>query len=118
MADYKLTETTTVLRTADQVWIPDDPDNRDRIEYEKWLAAGNTPDPAPPLPPLPPAAKDANARLDAGIAAAYDVAVAVKAAMQATPNVMSAANFTAAMIQLDALSVAFVEMLQAQKTPP
>lgn len=46
---------TTILRVADQAYIPDDPANRDRQEYDEWLAAGNQPDPpdAPPAPPTP-----------------------------------------------------------------
>ncbi|UPT99197.1 hypothetical protein J4G48_0014595 [Bradyrhizobium barranii subsp. apii] len=53
MADYQLTATDVVIRTADQAHIPNDPANRDRIEYEQWLAAGGVPDPLPP--PITPA---------------------------------------------------------------
>jgi hypothetical protein len=35
----------TILRFADQAYIPPDPANRDRQEYEAWLAQGNMPDP-------------------------------------------------------------------------
>lgn len=52
MAAYKLTDGATVIRTADGAGIPDDPRNADRREYARWLAAGNTPDPADP-PPVP-----------------------------------------------------------------
>lgn len=46
MADYQLTATdATVIRTADQAYIPNEPANRDWIEYQKWLEAGGVPDP-------------------------------------------------------------------------
>ena len=35
-----------VKRLADNTSIPFDPDNTDFVEYQKWLAAGNTPTPA------------------------------------------------------------------------
>lgn len=54
MAEYQLTATDTVIRTADRALIPNDPDNSDWIEYEKWLADGGVPDPyIEPEPPPP-----------------------------------------------------------------
>jgi hypothetical protein len=54
MADYQLTATDIVIRTADQAHIPDDPANRDRAEYEEWIASGGLPDPYVPPPTAPP----------------------------------------------------------------
>jgi len=36
----------SVWRLSDMSCIPFDPDNTDFVEYQKWLAAGNTPIPA------------------------------------------------------------------------
>ena len=51
MALYKLLER-GVLRTSDSAFIPPIQRNRDWEEYQRWLALGNTPDPADP-PPAP-----------------------------------------------------------------
>lgn len=43
---YKLTRSSNITRIADGACIPADPDNADYAQYLRWLAAGNTPEPA------------------------------------------------------------------------
>jgi hypothetical protein len=43
---YKLTNFNSVVRMADQTFIPFDPANTDYQEYLRWLELGNTPEPA------------------------------------------------------------------------
>jgi hypothetical protein len=51
MANYQLgPDDKSVVRTSDNACIPNDPGNRDWLDYQAWLAAGGTPAPyvAPP----------------------------------------------------------------------
>ncbi len=50
--NYKL-DAAGVVRLNDGAHIPDAPGNRDWQAYQRWLAEGNTPEPADP-PPIPP----------------------------------------------------------------
>jgi hypothetical protein len=49
---YKLTDSTTIIRLADNASIPNDPANSDYAGYLEWLEDGNTPAPAD-IPPPP-----------------------------------------------------------------
>ena len=42
----RFNEVTSVVRLSDGVCIPFDPDNTDYQAYLKWVAEGNTPEPA------------------------------------------------------------------------
>ncbi|MEZ5976282.1 MAG: hypothetical protein R3F33_11045 [Planctomycetota bacterium] len=46
MAEYKLTQSGGVLRTADGVFVPDSAGNRDWQAYQAWLGGGGVPDAA------------------------------------------------------------------------
>jgi len=56
----------------------------------------------------------ANARLDAGVLAAFEVSQAIRDAVQNIPDNFSPSNFTQLKIQLDALTKAFAALVKAQ----
>ena len=50
---YQLITGDTILRLADNAFIPLDPANTDYAAYLAWVEEGNTPEPAPiPEPPV------------------------------------------------------------------
>ena len=57
LASYNMTYTLTlapgVRRDSDGLAIPVDWNSKDWIEYQDWLAEGNTPNPYVPPPPAP-----------------------------------------------------------------
>ncbi len=60
---YQLTTGDTILRLADNAFIPQDEANTDYAAYLEWVAAGNTPEPAPQ--PEPPVALTTEQKLEA-----------------------------------------------------
>jgi hypothetical protein len=66
---YQLTQGDTILRTADNAFIPPDPANTDYAAYVAWLDEGNTPEPAPE-PPAPPVLTTAQKLEAAGLTVA------------------------------------------------
>jgi hypothetical protein len=50
---YQLTTGDTILRLADNAFIPPDPANTDYAAYLAWVEEGNTPEPAPEPEPVP-----------------------------------------------------------------
>lgn len=49
---YKLTQSTSIIRKADNAFIPDDLGNTDYQAYLAWVAEGNVAEAADPLPPV------------------------------------------------------------------
>jgi hypothetical protein len=66
---YQLTNGDTILRIADNAFIPPDPANTDYAAYLAWLDEGNTPEPAPE-PPAPPVLTTAQKLEAAGLTVA------------------------------------------------
>ena len=77
---YKLTDSSTIIRLADNACIPADPKNTDYAEYLTWLAAGGVPEPADiPDTVIPDTVTMRQARLallSAGLLSAVNAAIA------------------------------------------
>ena len=88
---YQLTNGNCILRISDGASIPKDTGNCDYIAYQNWLAAGNTPDPAPAPPnPLPALAQAALTKSDVTVIRCYSAGVAVPSANQTYRNALRA----------------------------
>lgn len=107
-----------VKRIADGMIIPNAAGNKDWQAYQVWLAEGNEPNPADPPPLVKVDVRDANQRLDAGIAAAQEPLAAADAAGKRRTRTTDD-QIAALQQQVNALQTAMESMLQAQtgKTP-
>ncbi len=116
MADYRLTDTEAVIRTADDAYIPADPANYDWQRYQQWLADGGVPDPYVPFvpPPQQPYPGDiANQRLDAGIDAAVESVIGVTRKVREMPPHSDPPTPDELQAQIDYLAAQVTELAQA-----
>lgn len=89
---YKL-QASGVVRLQDGATIPNDPGNLDWVAFQKWLAQGNTPQPADP--PTPVAINKREVAIDALLTATAKNADAPQAVK----------DYAASEVLLDAASV-------------
>ena len=87
---YTLTATTTIIRDADQAYIPADVRKSDYQVYLAWVAAGNTPTPYAPPNMLPSEAQAALTKSDITVIRCYSAGVAVPSANQTYRNALRA----------------------------
>lgn len=77
---YKLTNTTSIIRIADNAFIPADPANTDYQAYIAWVEAGNTAEPyVEPPAPIPTVVSPYQARealRQAGLLSQVEAAIA------------------------------------------
>jgi hypothetical protein len=90
---YQLTDGSSIIRLSDDAIIPGDPGNTDHQAYLAWLAAGNTPLPAP----APPAPRPNYQLLYDSILGSNVYQVIRGAATQSLPLTLACVEFIAAM---------------------
>jgi hypothetical protein len=98
LMSYKLRLVAGVIRLADGSFIPDDPRNAAWQQYQAWLGAGNTPEPADPPPP------PSQDELDAAAAKAYAKLQALIAMSPAQVQAWVTANITTLPAAQDAIA--------------
>lgn len=82
MAEFRMTDMDTIVRVSDGATIPNDPANRDRAEFDAWIAAGGVPEPY--IVPAPEPAAFLSQDLMAQFTA--DDAAKIKAAVETNPQ--------------------------------
>jgi hypothetical protein len=85
---YKLRLVPGVIRLADGAFVPDDSKSHAWQQYQAWVAAGNTPQPADPPPP------PSQDELDAASAKAYAKLQALMGMTPAQVQAWVSANVT------------------------
>lgn len=109
MAEYQLTTASEVLRLTDMVTIPNDPLNRDRREYDEWLAAGGEPLPCASMPePVPASATRLGLMRALKEIGLWDAA---KAAIAADPDIQEEWDLAVEVKRTDPLTQAMIASL-------
>lgn len=107
-----------IIRAEDGATIPLDEGNADYQAYLAWAEAGGVPDPYEPPPPAPDVlmpGEIANMRLDAGVDAAADSVVGVRAKLLLMPSHSVPPTVEELQAQVDYLAAQTFELAEATR---